>query len=88
MPLPSPSGKEKRKNFVSRCVSDLTRKGEGDSPAQRVAICNSRFRKSSAEEEKKEKKKKSKKPSGKTYSELTEEEVEALRKVMNNEKHA
>ena len=48
MPLPSPSGKEKRSKFVSRCVSDLTRKGEGKDAAQRVAICNSRFKKSKA----------------------------------------
>jgi len=48
MPLPSPSGKEKQQAFVSRCVSDLTKKGEGKDAAQRVAICNSRFRKSKA----------------------------------------
>ena len=48
MPLPSPSGKEERSKFVSRCVSDLTKKGEGKDAAQRVAICNSRFKKSKA----------------------------------------
>jgi hypothetical protein len=48
MPLPSPSGKEERSKFVSRCVSDLTKKGEGKDAAQRVAICNSRFKKSEA----------------------------------------
>ena len=50
MPLPSPSGKEDRKSFVSRCVSDLTKKGEGKDAAQRVAICNSQFRKAKAGE--------------------------------------
>ena len=48
MPIPSPSGKEQRSKFVSRCVSELTRKGEGNDAAQRVAICNSRFKKSKA----------------------------------------
>jgi hypothetical protein len=48
MPLPSPKGKEEKGKFVSRCVSDLTRKGEGKDSAQRVAICNSRFKKSKA----------------------------------------
>ena len=48
MSLPSPSGKEKQQAFVSRCVSQLTRKGEGKDASQRVAICNSRFRKSKA----------------------------------------
>jgi len=48
MPLPSPSGKEERSKFVSRCVSQLARKGEGKDAAQRVAICNSRFKKSKA----------------------------------------
>ena len=49
MPLPSPSGKEKRSKFISRCVSDLTKRGEGKDAAQRVAICNSRFKSKSAQ---------------------------------------
>lgn len=48
MPIPSPSGKEERKKFISRCVSELTKKGEGDGVSQRVAICNSRWQKSKA----------------------------------------
>lgn len=48
MPLPRPSVKEERSKFVSRCVSELTKRGEGKDAAQRVAICNSRFRKSKA----------------------------------------
>lgn len=64
MPLPSPKGKESRKDFVSKCVGELTRKGEGDSAAQRVAICNSRFRKAKAADHPNtdKKKKKKKKP--------------------------
>lgn len=50
MPLPSPRGKEDRESFVSRCVSDLTKKGEGADAAQRVAICNSQFKKAKAGE--------------------------------------
>lgn len=48
MPLPSPSGKEDRKKFVSRCVSELSKKGEGKDASQRVAICNSRYQKAKA----------------------------------------
>lgn len=50
MPLPSPNKGEKRSDFVSRCVSLLHKKGEGESTAQRVAICNSRFKKARAKE--------------------------------------
>jgi len=42
MPLPSRRKGEKRSTFVSRCVSELSKKGEGKSAAQRVAICNSK----------------------------------------------
>ena len=42
MPLPSRRQGEKRGKFVSRCVSFMTKKGEGKTPAQRVAICNTR----------------------------------------------
>lgn len=48
MPLPSPKGKEKRTDFVSRCVSALTKRGEGKDSKQRVAICNSQFKKAKA----------------------------------------
>lgn len=42
MPLPNRRKDESRKDFVSRCVSVLTDKGEGKNAAQRVAICNTR----------------------------------------------
>ena len=48
MPLPSPRGKEKRSDFVSRCVSVLTKRGEGKDSSQRVAMCNSQFKKAKA----------------------------------------
>lgn len=51
MPLPSRKKGEERKAFVSRCISDLTRKGEGKDTAQRVAICNSRANNSLTDEE-------------------------------------
>ena len=46
MPLPSPRKKEKQTDFVSRCVSFLSDKKEGQDINQRVAICNSQWRKS------------------------------------------
>jgi len=42
VPLPSRRKGEERGAFVSRCVSFLTKKGEGKDAAQRVAICNTR----------------------------------------------
>lgn len=42
MPLPSRRKGEPENKFVSRCVSELARKGEGKDSAQRVAICKSR----------------------------------------------
>ncbi len=42
MPLPSRRDGEDRGKFVSRCVSFMTKEGEGKDTAQRVAICNSR----------------------------------------------
>jgi hypothetical protein len=48
MPLPNPSGKEDRSKFISRCVSELSHKGEGEDAAQRVAICNSKYKQSKA----------------------------------------
>lgn len=45
MPLPTPAGSEDQSDFVSRCVSELTAAGEGEGSRQRVAICNSQWRK-------------------------------------------
>lgn len=50
MPLPTKKQNESRKKFVSRCVSELSKKGEGKSVEQRVAICHSRWEKSRANE--------------------------------------
>lgn len=50
MPLPSKRKDEKRSDFVSRCVSFMARKGEGESAEQRVAICNSRYTQARANE--------------------------------------
>ena len=47
MPLPSPSDKEKRSDFISRCVTDLSTKGEFKGNEQRVAVCISQFEKAS-----------------------------------------
>ena len=45
MPLPSPNDKEKRSDFISRCVTDLSTKGEFKGNEQRVAVCISQFEK-------------------------------------------
>lgn len=42
MPLPNRKKGEEKSAFVSRCVRELTKRGEGDSVEQRVAICHSR----------------------------------------------
>jgi len=43
MPIPTPNNKEKRSDFISRCVSDLSQKGEFKDNDQRVAVCASQF---------------------------------------------
>lgn len=50
MPLPNPNKGEKQSDFMNRCVSLLTNKGEGESTEQRVAICSSQFRRAKAAE--------------------------------------
>lgn len=50
MPLPSPNKKEKQSDFMNRCVSILSNKGEGDTQEQRIAMCYSQFRKAKAAE--------------------------------------
>lgn len=52
MPLPTPRKGEKRNDFVSRCVSILSDKKEGESVDQRVAICHSQYGKAKADETK------------------------------------
>lgn len=51
MPLPSRRKGEERSKFVSRCISFMSKKGEGNSQAQRIAICNSRAAISLTDEE-------------------------------------
>lgn len=48
MPLPKPSKKESKKDFISRCVVFLSDKGEFESPGQRVAVCNTQWDKAKA----------------------------------------
>ena len=43
MPLPSPKDGEKKNEFMSRCMSDLTAKDEFKDVKQRVAVCASQF---------------------------------------------
>ena len=43
MPIPTPNDKEKRSDFMSRCVADLSEKGEFGDNKQRVAVCISQF---------------------------------------------
>jgi hypothetical protein len=43
MPLPTPSGNESREDFVSRCASDIA--DEFPDNKQRIAVCNSQWRK-------------------------------------------
>ena len=44
MPLPTPRNNEKRGDFMGRCVSDLTEKGEFNDNKQRVAVCLNIFK--------------------------------------------
>lgn len=39
--MPTPRKGEKRQDFISRCISHVSRKGEGKSHDQRVAMCHS-----------------------------------------------
>ena len=43
MPLPSPQSKEKRGDFLKRCMLDLSKKGEFSDVKQRAAVCHSQF---------------------------------------------
>jgi len=44
MPIPTPRNDEKRGDFMSRCISDLTKKGEFEDNKQRVAVCMNIFK--------------------------------------------
>ena len=45
MPLPSPRDKEKRSEFMNRCMLDLAGKEEFKDNKQRAAVCYSQFKK-------------------------------------------
>lgn len=45
MPLPTPKGKEKRGDFVSRCIGDKTTAKDFPDQKQRIAICYSQWEK-------------------------------------------
>jgi|TARA_R110000765_G_scaffold54160_1_gene108152 hypothetical protein len=45
MPLPSPHSKEKKSDFIGRCMADLSKKGEFGDDKQRSAVCYSQFKK-------------------------------------------
>ena len=45
MPLPSPRDKEKRSEFMNRCMLDLAAKEEFKDNKQRAAVCYSQFKK-------------------------------------------
>ncbi|TFH24741.1 hypothetical protein E4G67_01700 [Candidatus Bathyarchaeota archaeon] len=51
MPIPSRRKGEERDAYVSRCISDLTKKGEGKTPGQLAAICHSKADNSLTDEE-------------------------------------
>jgi hypothetical protein len=46
MPLPSPSKKEKKSDFISRCMSDEAMKKEYPNRDQRLAVCFTTWKRS------------------------------------------
>lgn len=56
MPIPSPKGKEKKSDFISRCISDVTMRKEYPDQSQRSAVCYTSWRKAKGIPEPKEKK--------------------------------
>ena len=48
MPLPTPNNKEKKSDFINRCMSDLSDKEEFSDSKQRAAVCYSQFEKASS----------------------------------------
>ena len=43
MPLPTPKIDEKKSEFISRCIVDVTSKNEFPNVAQRIAVCQSQW---------------------------------------------
>jgi hypothetical protein len=50
MPLPGPKGKEKQKDFISRCMGDHKMNGEYPDNAQRAAVCHSQWKRAKSAE--------------------------------------
>ena len=50
MPLVKPKDKEKREDFISRCMRDETSTNEYPNPDQRLAVCSSLYKKNNKEE--------------------------------------
>lgn len=48
MPLPKPKNKEKKSDFVGRCISELTKSGEFKTQDQRIAVCYKQFEEAKA----------------------------------------
>ena len=48
MPLPSPKKGQKKEEFINSCMSSPTMNEEFKDPKQRLAVCHSQHRKSSA----------------------------------------
>ena len=48
MPLPKPKDKEKKNDFISRCITDLTDKKEFKSQDQRIAVCYNQYKEAKA----------------------------------------
>ena len=50
MPLVKPKDKEKREDFMSRCMRDEVSTSEYPNADQRLAVCSSQFKKNNKEE--------------------------------------
>ena len=50
MPLPSPHGEQKRKAFISNCMSDPEMNEEFPNQRQRAAVCHSQFKRAKSSE--------------------------------------
>lgn len=44
MPIPKPHQNEKKKDFISRCMSDMSNKDKGMSNDQKYAICQQQWK--------------------------------------------
>ena len=51
MPLPTPKNKEKRSDFIGRCVSEVAKDPKFKDNKQRVAICYTQFKEAKASAE-------------------------------------